>query len=473
MELTKTETIDVMDAVGSNIRVDTRGREVMRIQPRLNEEVNEEWISDKTRFVWDGLKTQRLDRPYIRKDGKLTAANWDQAFAAIADKLKGIPGDRIGAIGGAMASVEELYALKVLMMALGSGNMDARQDGSVLTSAMGRASYLFNATIDGIEDADAILIIGSNPRLEASVLNARIRKSWLAGNTRIGLIGEQADLKYRYDYLGASADALADLASGKGDFFKILKQAERPLILVGQGALNHDDAEAVLGQAAKLAVASGAVSEEWNGFSVLHTEASAVGALEVGFEPQDGGKDIAAMQKGGVDVLFLLGADELAFDAFAESFKVYIGSHGDAGAHHADVILPASTYTEKSGLYINTEGRVQAAMRANFAPGEAKEDWAILRALSGVLGYTLPFNSLSQLRAKLFEAYPDLQVLDTCLEGDPAAIEALAKGAKAVKGQALVSPIVDYYLTNPIARASAVMAECSALAKGRAAEAAE
>ena len=472
-ELTKTETIDVMDAVGSNIRVDTRGREVMRIQPRINDAINEEWISDKTRFIWDGLKAQRLDKPYVRKDGKLTPASWDDAFRAIAARLNGLASDRIGAIAGAMASVEEMYALKALMTSLGSGNMDARQDGSVLTSAMGRAAYLFNATIEGIEEADAILIVGSNPRMEAAVLNARIRKTWLAGNTKIAVIGEQADLKYGYDYLGAGADSLADLAAGKGAFFDVLKGAQKPLILIGQGAINHDDGEAVLAQAAKLAEACGALADEWNGFSVLHTDASAVGALEVGFEPQVGGKDIAAMQAGGVDALFLLGADELAFDSFGDAFKIYIGSHGDAGAHAADVILPAGTYTEKSGLYVNTEGRVQLALRANFPPGDAKEDWAILRALSAVLGKPLPFDSLDQLRAQLLDAYPQFEVTDECLVGDPSDIRALAQKAKPVKGQALICPVSDYYLTNPIARASAVMAECSALAKSNKAEAAE
>nr|WP_321456892.1 NADH-quinone oxidoreductase subunit NuoG [uncultured Cohaesibacter sp.] len=472
-ELTKTETIDVMDAVGSNIRVDTRGREVMRIMPRINDAVNEEWISDKTRFIWDGLRAQRLDKPYVRKDGKLTPASWDEAFNAIAEKLNGQAGDRIGAIAGSMASVEEMYALKKLMTSLGSGNLDARQDGSVLTSAMGRAAYLFNATIEGIEEADAILIVGSNPRMEAAVLNARIRKTWLAGGTKIAVIGEEADLKYGYDYLGASADVLAELASGKGDFFDVLKGAAKPLILIGQGAINHEDGEAVLCQAAKLAVACGAVSDEWNGFSVLHTDASAVGALEVGFEPQVDGKDIAAMQGGGVDVLFFLGADELAFDTFADSFKIYIGSHGDAGAHAADVILPAATYTEKSGLYVNTEGRIQLALRANFAPGDAKEDWAILRALSAVLGQTLPFDSLDQLRARLLVDHPQFDAIDEILVGSPSSIEVLAQKAKKAKGQALVCPISDYYLTNPIARASAVMAECSALAKAQKSEAAE
>ncbi|WP_114008892.1 NADH-quinone oxidoreductase subunit NuoG [Cohaesibacter intestini] len=472
-ELTKTETIDAMDAVGSNIRVDTRGIEVMRIQPRNNDAVNEEWISDKSRFIWDGLKSQRLDRPYVRKDGKLTPVAWDEAFRCVADKLNGLSGDRIGAIAGSMASVEEMFALKMLMASLGSGNLDARQDGSVLTSAMGRAAYQFNATIEGIEDADAILIVGSNPRMEAAVLNARIRKAWLAGGVRIGVIGEQADLKYDYDYLGAGSDTLASLAGGDGVFFDILNKAERPLILIGQGAINHEDGLAVLGQAAKLAVACGAAGAEWNGFSVLHTDASAVGAFEVGFVPQDGGKDIAAMQNGGVEALILMGADELAFGAFDDAFKIYIGSHGDAGAHHADVILPGASYTEKSGLFINTEGRVQMAYRANFAPGDAKEDWAILRALSAVLGKTLPFDSLQQLRGVLFEAHPDLASIDDCLVGDVADIAALAKLAKPVKGQAMVSPIADYYLTNPIARASATMAECSALAKERAADAAE
>ncbi|SNY93735.1 NADH-quinone oxidoreductase subunit G [Cohaesibacter sp. ES.047] len=472
-ELTKTETIDAMDAVGSNIRVDTRGRDVMRIQPHNNDAVNEEWISDKSRFIWDGLKSQRLDRPYVRKGGKLTPANWDEAFAVVAERVKGTSGDRIGAIAGSMASAEEMYAMKLLMASLGSGNIDARQDGSVLHGAMGRAAYLFNATIEGIEDADAILIVGSNPRMEAAVLNARIRKSWLAGGTRIGVIGEQADLKYGYDYLGSSSHVLADLAQGKGDFFPVLEGAERPLILIGQGAINHDDGYNVLTQAAKLAVKCGALGEDWNGFSMLHTDASAVGAFEVGFVPEEGAKDIGAMQQGGVDLLFLLGADELSFDAFGDAFKVYIGSHGDAGAHAADVILPGATYTEKSGLYLNTEGRVQMAMRANFAPGDAKEDWAILRALSAKLDKVLPFDSLAALRSKLIADHPDLDQLDDCLVGDVASIKALAKGAKRGKGQAMVSPITDYYLTNPIARASAVMAECSALAKGHAAQAAE
>ena len=410
-ELNKTESIDVMDAVGSAIRVDTRGREVMRILPRVNEQVNEEWISDKTRFIWDGLRTQRLDRPYIRKDGRLVAASWPEAFDAIKAAVAAAKGDKIGAIAGDLASVEEMYALKALMTALGSANIDARQDGSVLDPANGRASYIFNPTIDGIEQADAILIIGSNPRFEASLLNSRIRKRWRASGTPIAVIGEQADLRYKYEYLGSGAETLADLAAGSVKFLSVLKKAKNPMIIIGQGALSRPDSAAVLGLAAKIAADTGALSTEWNGFGVVHTAASRVGALDIGFVPGKGGKAVAAM-KGKLDVLFLLGADELDWAKKDKAFTVYIGTHGDQGAHNADVILPGATYTEKSGTFVNTEGRVQMTSRAGFAPGNAKEDWAILRALSDVLGKKLPFDSLAALRSALYAEYPHLAATD-------------------------------------------------------------
>lgn len=472
-ELTKTETIDVMDAVGSAIRVDTRGREVMRIMPRVNEAVNEEWISDKTRFIWDGLRTQRLDRPYVRKGGKLAPASWPEAFAAIKDAVGRTTPDRIGAISGDLAAVEEIYALKQLMTSLGSGNIDCRQDGAALDPALGRASYVFNPTIDGIERADAVLIIGSNPRFEASVLNARIRKRWRIGNLPVGVIGEIGDTRYAYDLLGAGAETLKGLAEGKGSFFEVLKKAERPLIIVGQGALARADGSAVLGLAAKLAQAVGAVIEGWNGFAVLHTAAARVGALDLGFVPGEGGKDVAGMMDGALDVLFLLGADELDMGRIGNAFTVYIGTHGDAGAHRADVILPASAYTEKSGTYVNTEGRVQMANRAGFAPGDAREDWAILRALSDVLGKRLPFDSLSQLRARLYAEHPHFRAIDQIAPADAGAVaKAAALGSKFDKAP-FVSAVKDFYLTNPIARASAVMAECSALAKDGFKQAAE
>ena len=463
-ELNKTETIDVMDACGSAIRVDTRGREVMRIMPRVNEAINEEWISDKTRFVWDGLKTQRLDRPFVRRDGKLQAASWQEAFAAVKEAVDGVSGDRIGAVAGDLATVEEMFALRELMQGLGSANTDCRQDGTALDPAAGRASYLFNPTIEGIEEADAMLIIGANPRFEASVLNARIRKRWRAGAFPIGVVGENTDMRYQYEHIGAGPDSLTELASGKHKFLDELKKAERPIVIVGQGALARADGAAILSAAAKLAVDVGAVSGDWSGFAVLHTAASRVGGLDLGFVPGTGGKTAAAMLSDS-DVLFLLGADELDMTQRKAGFTVYIGSHGDVGAHHADVILPGATYTEKYGTYVNTEGRVQLGLRAAFAPGQAKEDWAILRALSDVLGKTPPFDSLPQLRAALYEAHPHFAAIDAIAVGEASDIEALAGKGGQPGGEAFASPVADFYLTNPIARASAVMAECSALAR--------
>ncbi|MCO6425919.1 NADH-quinone oxidoreductase subunit G [Sinorhizobium meliloti] len=471
-ELGKTESIDVMDAVGSAIRVDTRGREVMRIMPRVNEEINEEWISDKTRFIWDGLKTQRLDRPYVKKDGRLQPASWGEAFQGIKTAVAGTSGDRIGAIAGDLASVEEMYALKELVSSLGSGNLDCRQDGAALDPSFGRSSYIFNPTIQGIESADALLIIGSNPRFEASVLNARIRKRYRMANFPIGVIGEAGELRYEYEYLGAGTDTLAELVSGKGTFFATLEKAARPLIIVGQGALAGEGGAAVLANAAKLAVAVGTVNAEWNGFAVLHSAAARVGGLDLGFVPGQGGKSAGEMVDA-MDVLFLLGADEIDLSARKAGFTVYIGSHGDNGAHAADVILPAATYTEKSGTWVNTEGRVQMGNRAAFAPGEAREDWAIIRALSDVLGRKLPFDSLGELRAKLYAAYPHFAAVDEIAAGSSDEIAALAQKAGAMAKSVFASPVKDFYLTNPIARASAVMAECSALARNNFKAAAE
>ncbi|MCP4318832.1 MAG: NADH-quinone oxidoreductase subunit G [Hyphomicrobiales bacterium] len=464
-ELNKTETIDVMDACGSAIRVDTRGREVMRIMPRVNEAINEEWISDKTRFVWDGLKTQRLDRPFVKRDGRLQAVSWQQAFAAIKEAVDGKSGDRIGAIAGDMSTVEEMFALKQLMNTLGSQNIDCRQDGSALDPSLGRASYLFNPTIGGIEDADALLIIGANPRFEASVLNARIRKRWRMEEFPIGVIGENADLRYAHEYLGAGPETLSEVVAGTNKFAANLKRANKPMIIVGQGALARADGAAILAMMAKLAIEVNAVSAEWNGFAVLHTAASRVGGLDVGFVPGAGGRNAAAMLND-TDVLFLLGADELNMTERTSGFTVYIGSHGDVGAHHADVILPAATYTEKSGIYVNTEGRVQLGMRAAFAPGEAKEDWAILRALSDVLGHTLPFDSLQQLRAALYEVHPHFAAADDIVRAEATDIQKVAALGGEPGSAGFESTVKDFYLTNPIARASAVMAECSSLAHG-------
>ncbi|MBB3459802.1 NADH-quinone oxidoreductase subunit NuoG [Rhizobium sp. BK377] len=463
-ELNKTESIDVMDAVGSAIRVDTRGREVMRILPRVNEAVNEEWISDKTRHVWDGLKTQRLDRPYVRKGGRLQPASWSEAFGAIKAAVSATSGDKIGAIAGDLASVEEMYALSELVKSLGSENLDCRQDGAALDPSLGRASYLFNPTIAGIEQADALLIIGANPRFEAAILNARIRKRYRRGGFPIGVIGERGEMRYKYDYLGAGPDTLKDILDGGHAFAEVLAKASKPMIVIGQGALTRTDGAGVLATAAKLAVNVGAIAEGWNGFAVLHTAASRVGGLDLGFVPGAKGVNAAEMLKT-MDVLFLLGADEFDVSAKTAKFTVYIGSHGDNGAHGADVILPAAAYTEKSGTWVNTEGRVQMGNRAGFAPGDAREDWAIIRALSDVLGKKLPFDSLGELRGKLYAAFPHFADIDEIAEGDSAQIAALAKKAGKMNKSGFASPVKDFYLTNPIARASAVMAECSALAR--------
>ena len=465
-EMAKTQVIDVMDALGSNIRVDSRGREVLRILPRINDDVNEEWISDKTRHIVDGLKAQRLDRPYIRRDGRLVPATWAEAFAAVAAKVKGADPKRLGFIAGDLVSAEDMFAFKALADGLGSPNVDCRQDGTALHPKHGRASYLFNATVPGIEQATSLLIIGSNPRRESPVLNARIRKRWRMGGFPIQLIGERVDLTYDYDYLGAGTDTLKDLA-GRAEAL-----GERPMVIIGQGALTRADGAAVLALAAGIAQRIGAVSEGWNGFSVLHTAAARVAGLDLGLVPADGGLDALAMaEPGALDVVFLLGADEIAVAPGA--FVVYQGSHGDRGAHRADVILPGAAYTEKAGLYVNTEGRVQQSDRAVFPPGEAREDWAVLRALSEQLGARLPFDSYRALKAALQTAFPHFAKIERIAPSEGDVLASLAGLGGEVDRAPFRSSVQDFYLTNPIARCSAVMAECSVLAQGHMQQAAE
>ena len=470
-ELGKTQSIDVMDGVGSAIRVDTRGREVMRILPRINEAVNEEWISDKTRHIIDGLRTQRLDRPYIRENGQLRVASWSEAFAAISAKAGRIDGKRIGAVAGDLAAVEEMFALKELLVKCGSANL-AVQGGDAFDARAGRASWIFNPTIAGIEQADALLIVGSNPRKEAAVFNARIRKRWRSGKLKVGVIGAKVDLTYDYDYLGAGTDSLGDLAAGKHSFADVLKGAKNPIVLVGAGSLARHDGGAVLALAAKLAVNVGALKDGWNGFGVLQDTASRAGALDIGFAAGGGGLSLAQMTTfGTLDVLFLLGADDVKVPD--GTFVVYIGTHGDRGAHRADVILPGAAYTEKSGIYVNTEGRAQIANRAAFPPGEAREDWAIVRALSDVLGKKLSYDSLQALRQALFKVVPHLMRLDQIEPGKADDVKALAGRGGSVDKTPFKTSVEDFYLTNPIARASAVMAECSRLASGQMLTAAE
>ena len=445
-ELSKTETIDVMDGLGANIRVDTKGREVMRILPRNHDGVNEEWISDKTRFVWDGLRRQRLDRPYLRVAGKLKPVSWPEALAAAATAMKG---KKVAGLVGDLVPVEAAFALRQLIEGIG-GTVEARVDGAKLPAG-NRSAYVGTARIEDIDAAKSIVLIGTNPRTESPVLNARIRKAWTLGAV-VTLVGPAADLTYDVTHAGTGRAALLRLAAEA-------KPLDKPgIVIVGQGALTEADGEAVLSQAMALAQGSGA------GLLILHTAAARVGALDVGCTTEGGLR--AATD--GAEVIYNLGADEV--DIAPGQFVIYQGSHGDRGAHRADLILPGAAYTEENGLFVNTEGRPQLALRAGFAPGEAKENWAILRALSAELGATQPWDSLAQLRRALVDAVPHLGRIDEVPENDwqPLALRepAMADFRPAVS---------DFYLTNPIARASVLMAELSAgvLARAQAPLAAE
>ena len=430
-ELTKTESIDVMDALGSNIRVDTKGREVMRLLPRNHDGVNEEWISDKTRFVWDGLRKQRLDTPYIRENGKLRKAGWGEALTAAAAAMKG---KKVAGLVGDLAPVEAVFALKQLIEGQG-GSVECRTDG-VKLPAGNRSGYVGTAAIEDIDTADTIILIGTNPREESPVLNARLRKAWSRG-ANISRVGQPVDLTYDVIELGTDRAALEGV-----------KATEGALVIIGQGALNEADGEAVL--AAAMAVAAKGK------LLVLHTAAARVGAMDVNAVTEGG--MAAAIE--GAEVIYNLGADEV--DVAAGPFVIYQGSHGDRGAHRADIILPAAAYTEENGLFVNTEGRPQLALRASFAPGEAKENWAILRALSAELGATLPYDSMGTLRAAIVAAHPHLGDIDVVAENDWQPLKAKKMGKADFR-----NAVTDYYLTNPIARASSLMAELSANAKAR------
>jgi NADH-quinone oxidoreductase subunit G len=443
-ELTKTETIDVMDALGSNIRVDTKGREVMRMLPRNHDGVNEEWISDKTRFVWDGLRRQRLDTPFIRENGKLRPATWPEALGMAAAALKGA--SKIAGVVGDLAPVEAAFALKSLVEGLG-GSVECRTDGAKLPAG-NRGAYAGTATIEDIDSAEAIMLIGTNPRLEAPVLNARLRKAWSRG-ANIGVIGESVDLTYPYAHLGTGPDTITELLGR--DHSDV---GEKPsMIIIGQGALTREDGAAVLAGAMKLAESTKST------LLVLHTAAGRVGAMDAGCVTEGG--ITAALD--GADVVYNLGADE--GDIPAGPLVIYQGSHGDRGAHRADIILPGAAYTEEQGLFVNTEGRPQLALRAGFAPGEAKENWAILRALSGEMGAPLPYDTLAALRQALVAAAPHLAAIDEVAENAWVIPEAGKMG-----DAPFASAVKDFYLTNPIARASQLMGELSANAKARAKE---
>ena len=462
-ELKKTESIDVMDAVGSNIRVDSRGNAVMRVLPRLHEDVNEEWISDKTRYACEGLQRQRLDRPYVRnKEGKLVPATWDEAFDAIKKRINGIPADRIAALAGNLACTESMVALKDLMAALGSYNIDCRQDGARL-DASDRGGYLFNTTIAGLEQADVIVLIGTNPRHEAPLVNARIRKRFLRGGLKVYNIGNAHDLTYPVEELGKDANIIEQAARGKHPLFDVLKNAKNPVIILGMGALARDDGAEILEVTKFLAQNTAVIQEGWNGFNVLHTAAARVGGLDVGFVPSKDGKGIVriieGIQKEEISVLYLLGVDEIDTDYFGKAFVIYQGHHGDIGAGRADVVLPGAAYTEKDATYVNMEGRPQRALKAVAAPGEAKEDWKIIRALADVLGVALPFTTIDDVRARMVALAPQLAECDVIAPAvwkkAPTSLPSVVIGKEAFE-----EVVSNFYMTDPISRVSPTMVAC-------------
>ncbi len=463
-ELKKTESIDVMDAVGSNIRIDSRGESVLRVLPRLNEAVNEEWLADKSRYACDGLRNQRLDRPYIRIDGRLEEASWEQAFAAIAAKIESIPADNIAALAGNLADTESMVALKDLMTSLGVPHLDCRQDGAKI-DATDRASYLFNTGIANVELADVVVLIGANPRHEAPLINTRLRKAYLRNAAQIFNLGEPHDLTYPVKQLGTDPTTLNALLDSKHEVAKALSKAKHPLIIVGAAAVAREDGEAILQACKLLAQNCNVVRDDWNGFNMLHYAAARVGGLDIGFVPQKGGKDIAgiidAIGHKDIEMLYLLGVDEIDMSYFGDAFIIYQGHHGDIGAHRADVILPGAAYTEKDGIYVNMEGRPQEAFRAIFPPNMAKEDWKIIRALSDALGHRLPYDTQEQMRARLVEVAPQLGHINTI---KPAKWKAAsANSTLTIEDDKFEKAILNYYMTDPISRASKTMADCTTL----------
>ena len=460
-ELTKTESIDVLDAVGSNIRIDSRGEVVLRILPRLNEEVNEEWLGDKSRFACDGLKTQRLDRPYVRKNGKLVEVSWDEALKTIASTITALKPSEIAAIAGNLTDVETMVACKDLMKAMGSSHLECRQDGAKI-DASDRASYLMNTGIAALEQADVALFIGTNPRHEAPLVNTRLRKAYLKNGMQAFNVGAAFDLTYPVAQLGDNPQILAEIAAGKHVVAETLKNAKNPVIIIGAGALARSDGAAILAAAKAIATTCNVVREGWNGFNMLHHAAARVGALDVGFVPQAGGLDMAGIVDGiskkSIKMVYLLGVDEIDMSYFGDAFVVYQGHHGDIGAHRADVVLPGAAYTEKNALYVNTEGRVQETRRAIFPPGQAREDWQIVASLAQTLTKSLTYDSLAALRARIIKEFASFATVDARMV---ATWKPQNDVKPVIKSEKFDYPVHNFYMTDPISRTSKTMAQCT------------
>ena len=462
-ELRHCETIDVLDAVCSNIRVDTRGLEIMRVLPRLNEDINEEWISDKARFSYDGLKLQRLDKPYIRKNGRLLPATWEEAFNMIAKKISSTSGNKIAAIAGDLADCESMLLLKELMHELGSPNIECRQDGSIIPTNS-RALYVFNTGISNIESADLCLLINTNIRLEAPIINARLRKRYLQGGFKVASLGLCNNFNYKVENLGNNCLVLDDILHERvPSFSELLKYAKNPMLIIGQDALIGENGNSIFTLAAKIAEKFGMLRNDWNGFNVLHKVAARVGALDVGFVPNSNTNIISniinGVSSGEIEVLYLLGADEVEISPSESSFIIYQGHHGDRGAQIADVILPGAAYTEKNATYVNTEGRVQRTNIAVFPPGIAKEDWLIIKELSRYLKINMQYDSLDCIRDKLSrlgEQFREENIGNLV----PNKWTSIDESISLEKDSVFINKDFNFYMTNPISRASIIMADC-------------
>lgn len=456
-ELKQIESIDVMDAVGSNIRIDTKGNKVMRVLPRINEDVNEEWISDKTRFFSDGLSLQRIDKPYLKENGKFKKVSWEKAISVLSEKLKDSKPNEIASISGDLSSIESIYSLKKLMNSLGSQNTECRQDGSRISGS--RERWLFNSKFSGIDDSDGCLLIGTNPRFEAALINSRILRKSKESNYSIGLLGKENELNYGYDFLGDDPNTINDIINGSHPFCSKLESMKKPIMIVGQGALVGNHGEDFLNLSIKLANKYNFLSSDWNGFNVLHSAAARPGAMEIGFLPGPEGKNldqiIEGCNSGSISTLFLLGADEVCLSDKSDCFVIYQGHHGDNGAHQADLILPSPSFNEQNGLYMNTEGRVQESVRATFPLGEALEDWKIISMIAEKMKLDFKINNFDELREEIFTLFPDLLEIDNCIEGgNPKELM-----AEEIKEHIFYNSVENFWLTNSIARSSKILCD--------------
>ena len=455
-DLKKTETVDVMDAVGSNIRVDTYGWEVKRVLPRINEDINEEWISDKTRYACDGLLKQRLDTPYIRENGKLKKTTWDKALKLLISKLKTFKPNETAGLVGDLADLEMIYSFKCFFeKCLGSTNIECRQDETYLNPKE-RMNYIFNSSINGIENSDLIILVGSNPRLEATMLNARIRKAYVKNKTKIYSIGDPGDLTYPYECLDNSTLVINEILQGTHKIYSLIKKSKKPMVIIGESALQKKAGKFIFEGLKNFLFSNNFIRKDWNALNVLSQQASRVGAIDMGIysiNEKDNFSFFNKMKNDEFKFIYLLAADDIGFEK-KDKFIVYQGSHGDKGAEMADIILPGSAYTEKDGLFVNLEGKIQNAYKATYPPGEAKEDWIIFKDIANIMKKPIGYNNVKSLREKIIE------IINSKIKKDIESTEEI----EFIESKILIKTI-DYYYTNAIARSSKVMSECRQISK--------